>query len=64
MQPVRLLYRQGIIANHLNLRVQGANQLVQVVGKAVVVVNQQNHSSTSSALFKALTTAAALLRHS
>ena len=58
------LYAIGIIADDPDVRVQAPGQLVQVVGKAVVVVDKYNHSRPPSAASMAVTMAFALLIHS
>ena len=37
-----LYFSQGnfVISNHLNIRINGPDQLIQVIGKAVVIINQ------------------------
>ena len=65
VHPADVLHRHGIVAHHLNIRVQAPHQLVQVVRKAVVVVDEQDHRSLSFwASSRARTTAWALLMHS
>ena len=59
-----LFHRHLVVADDPDVRVQLSDHLVKVIGKTVVVVDEQDHRSTSSACFKALMTAAALLRHS
>ena len=43
IDEMQLLYfSQGnfVISNHLNVRINGPDQLIQVIGKAVVIINQ------------------------
>ena len=59
------IHRDFIIAHHLNIGADTARQLKEIIGKAVVVINKQNHKSLSfRASSKARTTACALLMHS
>ena len=58
-------HRHLVIAHHLDVRAEAPHQLVQIVGKAVVIVDEQNHRSLSFwASSRARTTAFALLMHS
>ncbi|MPM53331.1 hypothetical protein SDC9_100098 [bioreactor metagenome] len=60
-----LTQRQRVVADYSDVRVQLAHQLKEVIGKAVVVVNEQNHlSMPPSACSSARITALALFRHS
>ena len=64
-QRPNLLHRHRVVSHHPDVRANAPHQLVQVVGKAVVVVNEQNHRSLSFwASSRARTTAWALLMHS
>ena len=64
LQRPDLFHRQFIVSNDLNVRTELAGQLIEVIGKAVIVVNQQDHSSTSCASSSALRDARALFIHS
>lgn len=56
---------QLIVADNLDVRLNGPDKLIEIVGKTVVVVDQQNHKSASfRARSKASTTARALLTRS
>ena len=58
-------HRHLVVAYHLDVRAEAPHQLVEVVGKAVIVVDEQNHRSLSFwANSRARTTAFALLMHS
>ena len=35
-----LLYRHLIISYHFDIRVNGTDELIQVIGKAVVIINE------------------------
>ena len=65
MQILNFFYRKLIISDDLNIRVDTSCHLHQIVGKAVVIINQKNHySSTSFAALIAFITAAALFADS
>ena len=64
VQGAYLLQRHFIVAYDTDRRAERPDKLVQVVGKAVVIVDKQCHSPSSSAALSALTTACALLMHS
>ena len=53
-----------IIADDPDIRLEFPNKLVQIVGKTVIVVDQQDHSSASCASSSALRDARALFIHS
>src|SRR5699024_9516780 len=53
-----------IVPYDFDLRIKLPDHLVQVVGKTVIIIDQQYHRSTSSADFSASITAPALLMHS
>ena len=60
-------FRDGdpIVADNLNVGIHRADQVVEIVGKAVIIINKKNHpSSPSCAISIARTTARALLIHS
>ena len=52
-----------IIPDDFDLICEFAEILIEIIGKAVIIINQQNHLSASCS-FSARTTAAALLMHS
>ena len=56
------LHGHRVVADHPDVRVQRADELVEVVGKAVVVIDQQDHIVTASS--SARSEARALFRHS
>ena len=68
--PVRfqfpdLLNGHLVVPDYLDIRIQLSDQLIQVVGKAVIVVDQQCHPSISFPAFsREFSTARALFRHS
>ena len=68
--PVRfqfpdLLNGHLVVPDYLDIRIQLSDQLIQVVGKAVIVVDQQRHPSISFPAFsREFSTARALFRHS
>ena len=65
VQRGNLFHRHGVVADDPDVRFQRTDELVQVIGKAVIVIDQQDHaSSASSACSMARTTAFALLMHS
>ena len=64
-QGLDLRYGQFVVPDDLDVRRNGPDELVEVVGKAVVVVNQKNHKSASLwARSRSSTPARALLMHS
>ena len=68
-QRVRLhgrkgLDRAGVIADDPQIGFDRTDQLIKVIGKAVVVINQYDHRRPSCASSSAWTTARALFRHS
>ena len=64
MQRADLFDAQLIVADDADVWIDRANELVEVIGKAIVIVDQKDHRSSSCASVKALTTAFALLMHS
>jgi hypothetical protein len=56
-----LLHRDRIVPYDADVGIEGADELVEVVGKTVVIVNKQESSGIPP---RAFTTAAALLMHS
>ena len=57
--------RHFIVTYHMDIRVYGTDQLIQIIRKAVVIIYQQNHPSIPpSAVSSAILTAFALLMHS
>ena len=68
--PVRLQrpdFLQGhfIVPDHADVRIQLADELKQVIGKTVIIINQQRHPSISSPdCTSEFSTARALFRHS
>ena len=64
-QAADLFHTQLIVAHYPNVGVEAADELIEIVGKAVIVIDQQNHRSASfCASSSAFTTALALLIHS
>ena len=53
-----------IISYHFDIRLHRTDQLVNIVGKAIIIIDQYYHSSPSCAVSIACTTALALLQHS
>ena len=61
----QLFHRDPVISDDLNIRPDASDQLVQVIRKAVIIIDQHDHDSIpSSAFFTASTTALALFKHS
>ena len=55
----------SIVSHYLDIRVQHSNQLVKIIRKTIIIIDQQNHqSSPPSAISSARITAFALFRHS
>ena len=54
-----------VVADDPDIRLNGANELIEVVGKAVVIIDEQDHKSASfCARSRASTTARALFTRS
>ena len=53
-----------IISYDLDIRFHRTDQLVNIIGKAIIIIDQYYHSSPSCAVSIACTTALALLQHS
>ena len=65
MQGFEAFHRHFIVADDLNVRIQLPDELVEIIGKTVVIIDEYNHLSIPPlARFKAMTTALALFRHS
>ena len=56
--------RIGVIADDSYIRIEAACELVEIVGKAVVVIDEKYHSRPPLAASMAVTMALALLMHS
>lgn len=56
--------RIGVVADDFYIRIEAACELVEIVGKAVVVIDEKYHSRPPLAASMAVTMALALLMHS
>ena len=63
-QPGDFLYRHLIIADHPDIGFNFSDELVEIIGKTVIIIDEQNHILSSSASSSAFITAFALLMHS
>ena len=59
-----LFYCKFIISNHPDIRLYRTDQLIYVIGKTVIIIDQQYHISPSCASSMAFITAMALFAHS
>ena len=61
---LQLLYGYFVISYDPDIRLHRTDQLVNIIGKAIIIIDQYYHSSPSCAVSIACTTALALLQHS
>lgn len=65
MQSLKGFYGHFIVADDLNVRIQLSDELVEIIRKTVVIIDEYNHLSIPPlARCRAMTTALALFRHS